>query len=94
VPPDPILPVPDDKLTVPDVSVTAPDLVTVPEPFAETLMVPEVPVETLALMVIAALLAFVVSEMVPLPLIVREGVIFKALPDVIEILPEVSEIVP
>ena len=88
------MPEPDDRLTVPDVSVTAPDLVTVPEPFAETLMVPEVLVETLALMVIAALLAFVVSEMVPLPLIVSEGVTFKALPDVIEMLPEVSVIVP
>lgn len=81
-------------MTVPEVSVTAPVLVMLPEPLALTLMVPEVPVETLALMAMEALAALVVRLMIPLPDMERLGVMVSVLPEVMEILPETSEMVP
>jgi len=94
VPPEPMLPVPEVRLTVPVLSVTAPLLVMVPEPFAVMLMVPVAPVETLALIAILALLASVIREMVPLPDMERALEIVMALPEVMEILPEVSTMGP
>lgn len=58
------------------------------------LMIPEVPVETGALIVTLAVVVSPISEIIPLPLIPSELEIVRALPDVTEMLPEVSTIVP
>lgn len=94
VPDVPMLPVEEVRLTVLAVSVTLPDRVMVPEPLALTLTIPDEPALTLALIVMAALAALVVSEMVPPLDIVNAVGILRALPDVIEILPDVSTMVP
>lgn len=57
VPEEPMAPVPEVRFTVGAVKVTAPDLVMVPEPLADTLMLPEVPEETLTPIEILELLA-------------------------------------
>lgn len=94
VPTVPMSPVADVRLTVPVVRVTAPDLVMSPEPLALTLIVPDVPVETLALMAMFVLPAVVLSDMMPLPLMVSAVGIDNAASELKVILPEVSLIVP
>lgn len=94
VAPEPIVPVVEDKLTVPEVKVTAPVLVIVPEPLDATLIVPDVPVDTLALMSTLALPVSVESEIMPLPDMERALLIVRVLPEATVILPEVSTIGP
>ncbi len=94
VPTVPIEPVVELRLTVPEVSVTAPDRVMEPEPLVLTLMVPVVPVDTLAFMAMEALPALVAREMMPLPDMLRPGLMVNALPEVMEMLPETSLMVP
>jgi hypothetical protein len=94
VPLEPIVPLPDAKLTVPEVRVTPPEWVIVPEPLAVTLIVPEVPVDTFALIATLVLPVSVAREMMPLPDMESALEIVRPLPDVTEILPEVSTIGP
>jgi len=94
VPDAPILPPVENILTVPDIRVAAPDLVILPEPLAVTLIVPEVPVDTLAFIATFVLPVSVESEMMPLPLMLNALEIVSPLPDITVISPEVSTIGP
>lgn len=82
------------KLTVPEVNVNAPER-TIPLLLVPLmLMVPDVPVDTLAPIVILPLPAVQFSEMVPLPLMDSAVDIFKAAAELNVISPDVSTIVP
>lgn len=94
VPDAPMLPLVEVKFTVLAVSVTLPERVIVPEPLALTLIMPEAPALTLALIVIAALAALVVRDIMPLLEIVIAVGILKVLPDVMDMLPVVLTMLP
>lgn len=94
VPPLPILPVADVRLTVLAVSVKAPLLVMVPDPFALTLIVPRAPAEMLPSMVIGALPALVVKDIVLELDTEIPAVALRVLPDVMDMLPVALDIVP
>lgn len=89
-----MLPVPDVNPIVPDVRVTLPVLVIVPEPSALRLMVPEAPVDVLALMLMLELLAVVERETVAVPEIAMAPPTVSVPPELTPIEPVVPEIAP
>lgn len=90
----PISPVPEVRFTVPEVSVEAPVLVMLPAPLAVTLIVPVVPVETLAPIDTFELPVSVEREMIPLPDILSALEIVSVLPEMTVMSPDVSTMGP
>lgn len=94
VPETPMSPLVEIKLIVPEVKVAAPVRVIEPPALAVTLMMPDAPVETLALIDTLLLPVSVASVIVPAPDMESALEIVSPLPDVMEMSPEVSTIGP
>ncbi len=94
VPEEPIAPVPEVRFTVGAVKVTAPDRVMVPEPLADTLILPEVPELILTPSEMLELLADVDRLTAEAPDMVIALLLVKVPPELTVTDPEVPVIVP